>query len=170
MSAIISRLKDEIVEAIPPFIFFFLAFQIIAFTSALMVEEYGIRVSTFMTATISALIVAKVVLIVDLVPFVNRFPDRPLIYNVVWKTAIYLIAAFVVRYLEHLFHFLREHDSFTAANRHMLDEVVWPHFWAVQIWLLILFLLYCTLRELVRVLGRERVRAMFFGPREPETT
>ena len=50
------------------------------------------------------------------------------------------------------------------ANRHLLDKVVWPHFWFIQIWLLVLFFLYCTMRELMRVLGRERVRAIFFGP------
>ncbi len=50
------------------------------------------------------------------------------------------------------------------AHRQLLNKVVWPHFWFIQIWLLVLFFLYCTMRELIRVLGRERVRAMFFGP------
>ena len=36
----------------------------------------------------AALLVAKVVLITDALPFVNRFPEKPLIYNVVWKTAL----------------------------------------------------------------------------------
>jgi hypothetical protein len=36
----------------------------------------------------------------------------------------------------------------------------------VQLWLFILLLVYCTFRELVRTLGRQRVIAMFFqnGP------
>jgi hypothetical protein len=164
MSHIVSRLKHEILGVIPPAVFFFIAFQLIAFTRALMLEEYGIRVSTFATATIAALVVAKVVLIVDLLPFVNRFPEKPLIYNVVWKTVIYLIAAIFVRYVEHLIPFVREHSDLALANRHLLDEVVWPHFWAVQIWLLVLFFVYCALREVVRVLGREQVRSMFLGP------
>ena len=74
MSSILSRLKHELVEVIPPAVFFFVAFQLIAFTRALMLQEYGIRTSTFVATTIGALLVAKVVLIVDLVPFVNRFP------------------------------------------------------------------------------------------------
>jgi hypothetical protein len=163
MSTIFSWLKHEIVEAIPPAVFFFISFQLIAFTTALMLEEYGIRMSTFLAATIAALIVAKVVLVVDLVPWVNRFPEKPLIYNVVWKTAIYMIAALFVRYAEHLIHFLREYGNLALANRHLLDEVVWPRFWAVQIWLLILFFMYCSLRELIRALGRDRVRLMFLG-------
>lgn len=167
MGNIFSRLKHELVEVIPPTVFFFIAFQVIAFTRALMLEEYGIRVSTFVTASIAALVVAKVVLIVDLLPFLNRFPEKPLIYNVVWKTAIYLVAVLFVRYVEHLLPFVREHGDLVVANRRLLDEVVWPHFWAVQIWLLVLFFVYCALRELIRVLGRDRVRSMFFGAKRP---
>jgi len=167
VSQISSRIKDELVAVIPPTVFFFAAFQLIAFTRALMLREYGISVSAFVTASIAALVVAKVVLIVDLLPFVNRFPDKPLIYNVVWKTLIYLVAALLVRYVEHLIPFVREHGDLVVANRRLLDEVVWPHFWAVQIWLVVLFFVYCALRELVRVLGRDRVLNMFFGAKTP---
>jgi hypothetical protein len=165
---IIPRLKHEILGAIPTVVFFFIAFQLLAFTRALILKEYGIQVSTFVNATIAALIVAKVVLISDLLPIINRFPQKPLIYNIVWKTFIYLVAALLVRYVEHLIPFVREYSDLAVANRHLLDEVVWPHFWLVQIWLLVLFLMYCTIRELVRVLGRERVRSMFLGPGRPD--
>lgn len=129
-----------------------------------MLEEYGIPASTFVAASIGALLVAKAVLIVDLLPFVNRFPDKPLIYNVSWKTAIYMVAALLVRYIEHMVPFVLKHGSLTLATRHLIDEIVWPRFWAVQIWLLVLFLMYAAIRELIRVIGRERVREIFFGP------
>jgi hypothetical protein len=53
-------------------------------------------------ATVGALLVAKVVLIADNLPVINRFPEKPLLYNVAWKTTIYVLAALVVHYLEHL--------------------------------------------------------------------
>ncbi len=34
----------------------------------------------------------------------------------------------------------------------------------VQIVLLVLILMYCTMRELVRAIGKDKVRRMFFGP------
>jgi hypothetical protein len=40
--------------------------------------------------------------------------------------------------------------------------MVWPHFWAVQLWSVVLLLVYCSFRELVRVLGGERMLEMFF--------
>lgn len=168
MNRLFSRLKHELLEVIPPTVFFFIAFQVIAFSRALMLEQYGIQVSTFVSATIAALVVAKVVLIVDVFPFVNRFPEKPLIYNVVWKTAIYLVAALLVRYVEHLFPFVRESGDLAVANRRLFGELVWPHFWAVQLWLLVLFFVYCALRELIRAMGREKVRGMFFGAPRPQ--
>jgi hypothetical protein len=163
MSKITARLKHEIAEVIPPAIFFFVTFNVIAVTRTLMLEQYGITVPSFAAATIGALIVAKVILVMDLLPFVNRYPDKPLIYNVAWKTLIYLLAAFLVRYVEHLISFARKHDSLLEANRHLLAEVVWPHFWAVQIWLALLLFVYCALRELTRSLGASQVRQLFFG-------
>ena len=163
MSKFSHSLKHLVHEMIPPAFFFFVTFQLLAFTRALMLKQYGIEVTTFVVATIGALVTAKVVVLADLLPFINRFPGRPLIYNITWKTTIYFLAAFVVRYLEEFIHFYRTHGTVQDANRHLLDEVVWAHFWAIQLWLTVLLLIYCTMDELVRALGRDRVRELFFG-------
>jgi hypothetical protein len=164
MSSFAARLKHEILEAVPPFVYFFIAFHLVAVIRALMQQEYGIQPGTVMNATIAALIVAKVVLLADLVPVVNRFPDKPLVYNIVWKTLIYLAAAIGVAYLERLWDAWREAGSLAAANAQMIESVIWPHFWAVQILMLVLFLQYCTLREFARAMGGRRMRALFLGP------
>ena len=162
MSKLGQSLKHEIRELIPVTLFFFVSFQLLALTEALMLEQYGIRVSAFLTATVMALVVAKVVLITDHFALVNRFPDKPLIYNVVWKTVIYVVAALAFRYAEHFVHFWRQTGNVAEANRRLIDEVVWPHFWGVQLWLLVLLFVYCAFRELVRALGRKRIIRMFF--------
>jgi len=41
-------LKHLIRETIPPAAFFFVAFQLLAFTRALMLKRYGIEVPTFL--------------------------------------------------------------------------------------------------------------------------
>ena len=164
MSNIIQRLKREILGTIPTVMFFFVVFQLLAFTRALILKGYDIHVSTFLNATIAALVVGKVVLFADLLPIINRFPNKPLIYNIAWKTFIYMVAALLVRYVENLIPFIREYKNLTVANSHLVDEVVWPHFWLVQLWLLVCFFMYCTISELGRIFGREKLRSMFFGP------
>jgi hypothetical protein len=169
MSNIIPKLKSKILEVVPTVLFFFVIFQLLAFTRSLILKGYGIQVSTFLKATIAALVVGKVVLLADILPMINRFPNKPLIYNIVWKTFIYMVAALLVRYVEHLIPFILEYKNLKVGNSHLLDEVVWPHFWLVQLWLLVCFFMYNTVREVGRILGREQLRSMFFGPGSSDT-
>jgi hypothetical protein len=163
MSKFVHGVKHLIIELIPPATFFFVAFQLLAFSRALMLKQYGIELTAFVTATIAALVAAKVVLLANLLPFINRFPGRPLIYNIIWKTPIYFVVAFAVRYLEELYRYYRKHGELAAANRHLLDDIIWPHFLLIQIWLVLLLIMYCTTDELVRARGWDRVRELFFG-------
>jgi hypothetical protein len=157
------RIKHEIREVIPPTIFFFIAFHLLTLFRSLMLRQYGIEMSAVAGATVAALVVAKVMLLADLLPFVNRFPEKPLIYNVVWKTLIYVLAALVVHYLEHLVPLWWRTRDLAAANRRLLEEIVWPHFWAIQLGLLVLLFVYCAVRELIRAIGADELKRMFFG-------
>lgn len=164
MSKLSEKIKEELAELLPPTIFFFITLHIVAFIRILMLKGTQIPLTTSATVTVAALILAKTVLIADLLPFINRYPDKPLAYNIAWKTTLYVLVALLVHYLEHLIDFWREAGSFIAGNQKLLAEIVWPHFWAVQIILVILILVYCTMRELIRVIGADKMRRMFFGP------
>ncbi|MDD1607555.1 MAG: hypothetical protein LUQ18_03465, partial [Methylococcaceae bacterium] len=63
----------------------------------------------------------------------------------------------------HLISFMRTHENFAEANQQLLNEIIWPHFWLVQMWLAVLFFMYCTIRELIRVIGKEEIKRLFFG-------
>jgi hypothetical protein len=70
----------------------------------------------------------------------------------------------IVHYLERLVDFWREAGGFIAGNEKLLAEIVWPHFWAIQMFLVVVIFMYCMMREVVRVIGEDKVRRMFFGP------
>jgi len=164
MSKLSAKVKEEFHALLPPTIFFFVALHLVALVRVLMLEGTGITLGTSLSVTVAALILAKAVVIADLLPFINRYPDRPLAYNIAWKTAIYALIAILVHYLERLVEFWRQAGSFIAGNEKMLAEIVWPHFWAIQIFLVLVILMYCTMRELVRVIGGDEARRMLFGP------
>ena len=164
MSKVLEKVKEEFLAMIPPTIFFFVALHVVALVRSLMIKGTGIPPLSTASIAVAALIMGKAVLLADLLPFINRFPEKPLAYNVAWKTVIYTVIAAFIHYLEHLFDYAREAGGIVAGNEKLLAEIVWPHYWAIQIILLVLVLMYCTMRELVRVIGEEKVRRIFFGP------
>jgi hypothetical protein len=164
MSKVSEKIKEEFLAILPPTIFFFIALHLVALVRALMIKATGIAPLSTVSIAVAALILGKAVLIADMLPVINRYPDRPLIYNVAWKTTIYLLVSVFIHYLERLFDFSRQAGGLVAGNDKLLAEIVWPHFWAVQIILFILIFTYCTTRELVRVIGKDRMVRIFFGP------
>jgi hypothetical protein len=164
MHKILEKLKEEFFAILPPTIFFFVMLHIVTFIRVLMAEgSHFVPLST-MSIAIAALILGKAVLVADMLPPINRYPGKPLVYNIAWKTAIYLFVATLIHYLERLIDFSRQAGGFVAGNQKLLAEMVWPHFWAAQIIVFLLILVYCTAHELVRVIGKEKMVRLFFGP------
>ncbi|WP_322054026.1 hypothetical protein [Paraburkholderia bannensis] len=167
MSAVVAKIKEEFIKVLPPTIFFFVILHIVALIRALMVRESGISPETTASVLISSLILGKSVLLADMLPFINRFPDKPLVWNVGWKTLMYAIVALAIHYLERLYDFWKETGGFAAANHELLAHISWPRFWAVQILLVTLIFNYCVIAEIARALGKTTLKRMFFGPLPP---
>jgi hypothetical protein len=160
-----AKLKEEFFKLLPPTIYFFVALHILAFVRTLMLEKTGVSPAFSFSIAVVALILGKAVLVADMLPLINRFPEKPLIYNIAWKSGIYLLVSLLIHYLEILVDFWRQAGGFMAGNKKLFAEIVWPHFWGTQIILFVLIVMYCTLHELVRVMGREKAVVIFFGPR-----
>src|SRR5436309_14698245 len=132
MTKLSTTLKKEFFKLLPPTIFFFVALHIVAFVRVLMLKGTGISPSSSISIAVAALILGKAVLIADMLPTINRFPNKPLIYNVAWKTSIYLLVATLIHYLERLVDFWRIAGSLVAGNEQLLAVIVRPTFWAIQ--------------------------------------
>ncbi|MBN3762225.1 hypothetical protein [Burkholderia sp. Ac-20365] len=164
MSTLLTKVKHEFMKALPPTIFFFVILHIVALIRALMTKGSGVPLPVSASVLIASLILGKSVLIADMLPFINRFPDKPLIWNVGWKTLMYAVVALIVHYLERLYEYWKDAPGIAAANANLVADINWARFWAVQILLITLIAMYCVIAELARVIGRDRLKAMFFGP------
>lgn len=164
MSTLLGKLKHEFMKAIPPTLFFFFILHVVSLIRSLMIKGTGISVPTTASILIASLILGKSVLVADMLPFINRFPEKPLVWNVSWKTFIYAVVALIVHYLERLYDYWRDAPSLRAANHALMTEVNLARFCAVQILLVTLILAYCVIAELARVIGRDRLKTIFFGP------
>ena len=164
MYKILEKLKEEFFAILPPTIFFFVALHIVTFIRVLMAVGSHFQPLSTVSIAVASLVLGKSVLIADMLPPINRYPNKPLAYNIVWKTVIYLLMATVIHYVERLIDFSRQAGGIVAGNEKLFAEIVWPHFWAVEILLFVLIVNYCTARELVRVIGKQKMLRLFFGP------
>jgi hypothetical protein len=164
MHKILEKLKEEFFAILPPTIFFFVALHLVTFIRVLMTKGSHFEPFSTTSIAVASLILGKSVLIADMLPPINRYPNKPLAYNIVWKTVIYLLIATVIHYVERLIDFSRQAGGIVAGNEKLFAEIVWPHFWAVEILLFVLIVNYCTARELVRVIGKQKMLRLFFGP------
>ena len=164
MHKILEEIKKEFFAILPPTIFFFAALHLVTFIRVLIARGSHFQPLSTMSIAIASLILGKAVLIADMLPPINRYPNKPLAYNIIWKTVIYLLMATLIHYVERLIEFSRAAGGIAAGSEKQLAEMVWPHFWAVEIVLFLLILVYCTMRELGRVIGREKMLRLFFGP------
>jgi hypothetical protein len=162
--SVLTKLKSELLELLPPMLYFFVTLHLVVFVRVLMLKGTGLSPFTSVSVAVAALILGKAVFIADKLPLVNRFPEKPLIYNVAWKTAFYQLIAVAVAYLERLVEFSREAGGLVAGNKALLEKIDWSHFWGVQIVLFLIIVSYCTMHELSRVIGREKLMRAFFGP------
>jgi hypothetical protein len=155
-------LLKELRIVLPPTIYFFCAFNLIVFTTNLMIHHYWFALSKFFVATMLALVVGKVILVTDEFHFMDRYRGPPLIRAILFKTVLYSVIVTSVRVAEVFFHIVRDDRGFAVAFQEALDDFTWFRFIAIQIWLLTCFLLYVTTVELNAALGKGRMASLLF--------
>ena len=158
----------QVKHALPPTIFFFIGFNLILWTKRMILEEHGIDFSGFFTATVAALLVGKAVLVTDNLPFMNRFDGSPMIRPILFKSAIYWLCVLIVRLAEALFRFLAAGGAITDFPDFLVERFSWSRFLSIQIWLMVLFLIYVTIHELNMLFGDGELYRLFFRWRSSE--
>src|SRR6188472_3217751 len=158
----------QVKHALPPTVFFFVGFNLILWTKRLILQEHGIEFSGFFTALVAALLIGKAVLVTDNLPFMRRFDGAPLIQPILFKSAIYWLCVLIVRLAEEFVHFVVAGGAIAAFGNHFADEFPLARFLSIQIWLMVLFLVYVTIHELNELFGDGELYRLFFRWRSSE--
>ena len=151
----------QVKYVLPPTIFFFFGFNLILFTRWMTLQEQGIRFTNFFAATLLALLVGKAVLVVDNLRLMHRFDGAPLIQPILFKSTIYWLCVFVLRLAEALWHFWRAGGDLGDFPNFLVAQFSWPRFLVIQIWLMVLFLVYVTAHELNTLFGDGELPRLF---------
>jgi hypothetical protein len=160
------RILHEGRAAVVPTLFFFIGFNSIVLTTNLLVAEYLVAVSSFMLATMAALVVGKAVLVANSLPIIRLFDRAPLLQPILFKTVVYWVIVFVARLLERFVHFsVIERHTPRDFPMHLVTTFSWHRFAAISLWLLILFLVYVTASEFSQLFGPGEIRRLMFTAR-----
>jgi hypothetical protein len=166
---VLAALVREFRHVLPPTLFFFVGFHLIAFTKQLILAQHQIEFTGFMLATVAALVVGKAVLVADKMSFLRRFDRAPLIQPILFKTAVYWAFVFLARLIEAFVHsVIIDGDSPGAFFSDLHATFSWHRFIAVHLWILVLFLVYVTASELNTLFGDGELRRLLFTRRASE--
>lgn len=134
-------------KLLPVTAYFLFSNELLALTQQVIAGEYGISVTSYFKGLVMALVIAKVVLVVDLLPFMNIFKHKAAIWNTVWSAAIYTIASLLFRVVEGTISGWSATGDLSAGFTYFTAETQWPRFWLVQTWIFFLLVNYCLFQE-----------------------
>ena len=145
--------------------YFVVCFGITGLLKRLTLHEYSIETTEAGTAIIAALVIAKVVIVLDKTPAGNRFERHAVWSSVLYKTVIYTMTAAVVLGAEKLFHVWRAghggermvevlHEALSASDA---DRAL-----ATLLCLFVSFIGYNLLAEVGRTAGWDKLMKWLF--------
>ena len=118
-------------EMAPPVLFFFIAFMLIGVMFKLFVTQYSIQFTAFTEAAVFALIIGKVILLIDWAESGRDFGSHRRIVVIACQTFVYAFAVFTLgigeRILEaaHKAHSLREGFDMVIAAAISIASSAW---------------------------------------------
>jgi len=158
------KLKDEIKAVVLVTCYFAVWLGILVLIKKLILAEYRIEFHGFSLALIGAIVLAKVVLVLEHLPIGRWIRTRPALIDVVLRTAMYSTGVALVLVLEKGFEGRHEHGGFGPALRFLFQQADVYHVWANTLCLSGALLVFNALSVVQRYLGKGSLMRIFMSP------
>jgi hypothetical protein len=136
----------------------------LALLKSLILEEYGIDPPSLAFALIGALVVAKVVLVMEHIPFGTWVGRSPVVVDVLLRTFFYSLGVTLVLLLEHAFDGRHEYGGFASSLGHLFRHADIHHVWIDSIVIALSLLLFNVFTVIRRHLGAGGLMRLFLSP------
>ncbi|HTQ25040.1 MAG TPA: hypothetical protein VMI09_10105 [Candidatus Binataceae bacterium] len=153
---------DEFIKMLPSVIFFFAALMVILLLLKLFIEQYSIEFYAFSKAAVGALILAKVMLLMDWAESKRNASRYPRAVVVVGKTVIYGLAVIAVWMGEKIFDAYRKNGDLRHAVAIMIANANLDRFLGCVLLICLIVSAYLTLQEINRAMGDGALVRLFF--------
>ena len=158
------KLMRELEELALAGLYFFLWIGLLVALKKLILAEYQIQYQGLTMALVGALVLAKVVLILEHVPPARLIRHRPAWVEVLWRSALYSVGVVVVLLLEKGFEGRHEYGGFWQSLRSLFEHADIDHVWANAICISFALLGYNAMTVVRRQLGEGGLIAIFRAP------
>jgi len=155
-------------EMAPAVLFFFIAFLLVAVMFKLFVSEYEIEFSAFTKAATAALILGKVVPLLDRAQSGYRFEGYRRIVVVGCKTFVYALVVIVLGIGERILKAYREAGSLGEAVSGLIANANIDRFLGLVLLISLIVFVYLVMQEIERAMGEGVLFRLFFKRPEPE--
>ena len=133
-----------------------------------LLAAHDITYTNYWVAVIEALILAKVIMIGAVFRLGRGLEHKPLIYPTLYKTVVFTLFVAVFTLIEHTVKGLWQGKGLTGGIVDYFGKG--PHeFLAGSLVIFVAFIPFFGVKELGRVLGEEKIRALFFRRRDPDS-
>lgn len=149
-------------EMAPPVLFFFIAFLLMGLMFKLFVSQYEIEFSAFAKAAIAALIIGKVIALMDLAARYAADRTHRRIVVVAAKTFLYGLVVVVLGIGEKIFHAYREAGSLDEAVANLIADANVDRFMGLVLLISVVVFVYLALQEIEQALGEGAMYRLFF--------
>lgn len=158
------KLKHELKSILLVTLFFAAWLGVLMALKVLILQEYHIPFSGFSKALVGALILAKVVLILEHVSLGAWLRDQPVLVDVILRTLLYALGTLVVLLLEKAFESRHEQGGFGPALKSVFQHRDIAHVWVNTISVTGALLFYNLLTALKGHLGTGGLARVFLSP------
>jgi len=155
-------------EIAPTVLFFFITFLLIAVMFKLFVAEYAIEFSAFTKAAVAALILGKVVPLLDWAQSGYRFDGYRRIVVVAGKTFVYALVVTVLGIGERIFKAYREAGSLGDAVSRLIANANVDRFMGLVMAISLVVFMYLVMQEIERAMGKGALFRLFFKRPKPD--
>lgn len=155
-------LFHELREMLFPTLFFFVNFNLLVFTVAILSDHHELSTISHVSASIGALLVGKAFLLVDKLSIMDRYEGRPLVYGALWSAFIYYVMTSTLHLAERLIAAATGSSGFLTSATAEIDGIDWVTFFVIQLWVAILLIIFATGKAVIEAIGKDNAIEMIF--------
>ena len=163
------KLRNEVRAVALTALFFGMWFGLMLVIKELTLAEYQIEFHRISLALVGALVVAKVVLVMEHVSLGTWIRNLPALFDVVLRTVLYTLGVIAVLLLEMAFNARHEYASFALSLLRVLQHEEIHLVWANTICVSSALLAFNIFSVVRRHLGNQELIRLFLSPHAAES-